>query len=123
MMKIVLLFASLFAYVDCFVKVENYKNSVYIMRGYSKWDKFEKAADTTVFEPSDYDLMSDKSLFWVEGCNKKGHLLQFYKYEPDTMTQYPVLKYYFTNEEYYQKISTTIIEQMTYHPVVHVKMF
>ncbi|XP_071160551.1 uncharacterized protein [Mytilus edulis] len=122
MLKIVMLFAFLFVYhVDCFVKVENYQNSVYIQRGFSRGYSFEKAPDTTVFEPRGYDLMSDKSFFWVESVNKKGHLVQFYKYQPETMAQHPVLRYYFTNDEYYQNISKTIIEEMTANPDLCVK--
>ncbi|XP_063427705.1 uncharacterized protein LOC134711176 isoform X2 [Mytilus trossulus] len=121
MLKIVLLFALLYVYVDCFVKVENYQNSVYIQRGYTRGYIFEKAPDTTVFEPRGYDLMSDESLSDVGRVFKKGHLVQFYKYKAEFLSQHPVLRFYFTNDEYYQNISKTIIEEMTANPDLCVK--
>ncbi|VDI39906.1 Hypothetical predicted protein [Mytilus galloprovincialis] len=111
-----------FGIVDCFVKVENYQDSVYIKKGYSSRGKFYSALDITVFEPRNYDFMSDIIWSRVDGVNKKGHLVRFFKHMYDNKELVPILQYYFTNDEYYQNISKTIIEEMTYRPVFHVKL-
>ncbi|XP_071162424.1 uncharacterized protein [Mytilus edulis] len=111
-----------FGIVDCYVKVENYQDSVYIKKGYSSNRRFYPASNITVFEPRNYDFMSDVIWSSVDGVNKKGHLMRFFNHMYDSKNLVPILQYYFTNDEYYQNISKTIIEEMTYRPVFHVKL-
>ncbi|XP_063427703.1 uncharacterized protein LOC134711175 [Mytilus trossulus] len=111
-----------FGIVDCFVKVDNYQDSVYIIKGYPSNHRFYPASKITVFEPRNYEFMSDVIASSVDGVNKKGHLVRFFNHMYGSKRLVPILQYYFTNEEYYQNISKTIIEEMTYRPVFHEKL-
>ncbi|XP_063425569.1 uncharacterized protein LOC134709333 [Mytilus trossulus] len=122
-MKVVLFAATLLFRVDCFVRVDNYQNSVYIQK--KSYDPFTQASSITFLEPAIFDYMSVDTETAVDGVSQRGHLLQFYKYMYRegfaTLFPKPSLRYYFTNEQYYQNVSKVLMEQMTNNPVIRVR--
>ncbi|XP_071162428.1 uncharacterized protein [Mytilus edulis] len=121
--KVVLFVTTILFPVDCFVRVDNYQNSVYIQKNLG--DPFTPASSITFLEPAIFDYMSVDTETAVEGVSQRGHLVQFYKYmyRKGYLTLFPQLslRYYFTNEQYYQNVSKILMEQMTDNPVIRVR--
>ncbi|CAG2205958.1 unnamed protein product [Mytilus edulis] len=123
--KVVLFVTTILFPVDCFVRVDNYQNSVYIQKNLG--DPFTPASSITFLEPAIFDYMSVDTETAVDGVSQRGHLVQFYKYmyRKGYLTLFPQLslRYYFTNEQYYQNVSKILMEQMTDNPVIRVRTF
>ncbi|XP_071162423.1 uncharacterized protein [Mytilus edulis] len=110
MAVIVFLFSALFVTAECFIRVNNYENSVYIAKGPAQG--FQTAPPSFYFEPKDYDLFTaedDQERTVVGDEVKKGHLVTFYKYNTDF---YPiaVLAFLFTDNTYFNIIRRTLLQ-------------
>ncbi|VDI70932.1 Hypothetical predicted protein [Mytilus galloprovincialis] len=118
-----LLFAATILFpVNGYVRVDNYQHSVYIQK--ERNGIFTQASSITFLEPAIYDYMSVDTETEVDGVSQRGHLVQFYKYDDNyhfAVFPQPYLRYYFTNELYYQNVSKILMEQMTDNPVIRVR--
>ncbi|XP_052106282.1 uncharacterized protein LOC127738866 [Mytilus californianus] len=105
----VFLFSAFLVTAECFIRVNNYENSVYIAKGPSG---FQKAPPSFYFEPKDYDIFTaeDDQERTISGNEvKKGHLVTFYKYNKD-FNPIAVLAFLFTDNTYYNIIRRTMLQ-------------